>query len=157
MSIITDFCDALILELDESIALPDHNTLRYARPRGVLPQICPLLAVWYGGKVPAFVTTGDPMNPSANLMARFMIGWWQEFTDEAKTLVMMEDRYSEMLNIVEQIERHVIGLGVRDLVDTNNVSVPAWQISFAGSEPVSEEGLVEGYYVAVAAMVDQRA
>lgn len=153
--IVADVCDALILEIEDKINLPSHNVLRYTRPLGILPQHCPLLAVWYAGKRAAFIESGDPLNPRANLVSGWVVGWWEDFTDQAKTLELMQDRYRDMLSVVQRIESLVIGLGVRDLLDSGGDPIPVWQFSFTGSETVTEEGLVEGYFIALSGMIDQ--
>lgn len=138
MSLAKDVVDAITTDLNASAGLPSHSTIKYRRPRAILPDDCPLLIVWLQTKQPTPVET-------QNFDGEMSIGisWHVESVEEATTLVNDEATATALIDALERIEgriRHLAknGLGVG----------AAWQVIPGESlylPPELAQGLNEGY------------
>lgn len=138
MSLAKDIIDAIATDLNANADLPSHGTVKYRRPRAILPEDCPLLIVWLQTKNPTPVTT-EYFDGEIGVG----ISWHIESVQEAVTLQNDEATATTLIDALEGIEgriRHLArnGLGVG----------AAWDVRPGESlylPPEMAQGLTEGY------------
>lgn len=138
--------DALAGDLESNAGLREHRTVKYRRPRIILPEECPLLVVWLEAKVPTPKTT--VWFDSAITIG---VSWHEETVDEVTTLIDNEDISISLMESLERIEERVRVLARDGMSDS-------WQVLPGESRylsPELQQGLTEGYALAVEARVTE--
>lgn len=134
--------DGIALDLDTYAGLPDHSTIKYRRPRAILPADCPMLVCWLLGKSPRPLTT-ERFDSEISIG----VSWHLETIVEAQTLERDTDKSIELIDALERIEDRV------RLLAANGVDVDAaYQVlpgEVAYLPPEMQQGLTEGYALEV--------
>lgn len=130
--------DAITTDLNANAGLPTHDTVKYRRPRAIMPDDCPLLIVWLQQKIPTPVET-------ENFDGTISVGvsWHVEAVDEALTLQNDDATATALIDALERIEGRIRylaknGLGVE----------AAWNVAPGESlylPPEMAQGMTEGY------------
>ena len=147
MSLAQDIIDR-ITDAVEAIDLPEHTTIKYRRPKSILPEECPMLVVWLRAKTPTPVTTQW-------FDGTYTIGisWHQDSVDESETQEMDDDLSLDLMDRIGEIEAAIRGLSVTgwDLED-------AWELlpgETVYGEPFRDSGVTEGYSLDVLVRVTE--
>jgi hypothetical protein len=142
VSLIKDVIDAVTLDLDTHAGLPKHATVRYRRPRAIMPDDCPLLVVWPITKSPTPQTT-----EVFDSVIQVAASWHVETVEEAQTLIDDEALSLELINAIEMIEARIRHMSI------NGIDVEqAWEVlpsDVLYLPPEMQAGLVEGYHASI--------
>lgn len=142
MPIAQDVVDAIAADLDANAALATHTTVKYRRPRAILPADCPLLVVWLSGK-------GNAPQTTQRYDGEIVVGvsWHEQTVQEAQTLARDNTVALALLTALDKIEARVRHYGL------NGIGVlAAWQVlpgDVLYLPPEMEQGLTEGYALEV--------
>lgn len=139
MSVMSDLVDAVADDLDANAGLPDHDTIRYRRPRAIMPDDCPLLVVWFASKdVSLEAGTTDRFDKAYSIGVSYHV----ETVAEAQSLVNDPEMSKELMTVLEAIEAR------SHYLSTNGVGVsPVYQVLPGSSvymAPEMKDALVEG-------------
>lgn len=138
MSIAKDLVDAIATDLDTNGSLGAHTTVKYRRPRAIVPDDCPLLVVWFMSKEPNLETgTTDRFDKTIGIG----VSWHEETVAEAQTLVNDEAKSTALIDALEKIEARShelsrLGAGVAEVYEI----LPG---ASAYVPPEMQDGLVE--------------
>ena len=147
-------CDAIASWINDQADLPTHTTLKYERPPAVLPEMCPLLVVWYLRKQYAPVTTSKFDN------ALFIgVTWQVSGVIRATTLLADEETAKKNLQHMSNIEKSLRELSVHGWIDGYLVE-EAYDLIPTRMDPEPpmrlETGLIRGYSIAVTVSVTEK-
>lgn len=138
MSTAKSIVDALATDLNNNANLGTHSTVKYRRPRAILPADCPLLVVWLQSKSPTPVTT-EFFDGEISIG----ISWHVESVQEALTLQNDEATATALIDALEKVEGRIRYLA------KNGLGVgAAWDVRPGESlylPPEMAQGLTEGY------------
>lgn len=138
--------DALVTDLNSSASLPAHSTVKYRRPRAIMPEDCPLMVVWLLGKAPTPKTT-----EWFDSQISIGVSWHEETVADAETLMTNEEVAVTLMNARSKIEARVRALAKVGLSD-------AWEVVPGISQflpPEMQQGLTEGYALEVITRVTE--
>ena len=140
-------CDELALRIEPMMPWMDAvpRTIKYRRPRAILPENCPLLCVW---------VMRERIEPQTNTRYETIVwlgvSWHEAAVDSAETLEMNEDRALSLMRAVNAIKGVTMRLGVSGWDVPGASEVWPTSVSWQGSMGnILDTGLVEGYAVEV--------
>lgn len=144
--------DAVAADINTNAGLPQHTTVRYARPIIVVPNDCPILCVWLLQKAMSARTTNYFDSTVAVGVS------WQVWTEgEILTLREDEGRRKRTLKEMLAIQARIRYLGVHGLSEEIGEAYEFLPVGVDYTPPSSlDTGLVEGYAMTVHVNVQER-
>ncbi len=140
-------CDELALRLEPVMPWGDTvpRTIKYRRPRAILPENCPLLCVW---------VMRERIEPQTNTRYETTVwlgaSWHEASVDSAETLQMNPERALSLMQAVSAIKGVTMRLGVSGWDVPGASEVWPTSVSWQGSMGnILDTGLVEGYAVEI--------
>jgi hypothetical protein len=131
--------DSVVEDLNDNGDLPEHGTVKYRRPRVILPEDCPLMVVWLILDEPTPQTT-----KRFDTGWRIGVSWHEQAVDEAKTLTVDEALSLALIDAVEKIKARFRAIATGGLADVPE----AYEFLPGSTRYLAEElaqGLTEGY------------
>ena len=145
--------DKIAEDLETNGGLAEHFTVKYRRPRAILPMQCPLLVVWLVRKQPTPLTT-------EMFDGNVIVGcsWHQATIDEAQQTptgiaARNTETGEEMMAAIGKIEERMRYLAKNGIGLQECWEVLPGEVSYVS--PEMSQGLTDGYEMAVICKVTE--
>jgi len=140
-------CDAVTADLEGTLSLPPHKTIKYAHPPLMVPERCPALGVYYVTFPRIIIATPG----TYYLDDEVHVAWFESAAAYGETAGATDnDLPRRMLNTIELIgdRLEVYAISIPGLPAVGSVDVPAYGTIGTGESGANPSGMVwRAHYV----------